>query len=355
MGKTWGEEADTVKSKPMAKANKGSYLWLWILLILLTAVIALGLGGVMVGMRWLSPVSLSSEKIDVVISRGSSSTKVGRQLQEAGIIHSDLAFRIYSRYRGLDKKIQAGLYTLDRSWTLQKIVAELLNNPSGVSVTLVEGWRREQMAEALGRAFGEQNPNFSAQEFVALTANLEGQLFPDTYQFELFASSEKVVQVLNQRYQTIMNSLEARNQAVGYSDLQLTTLASLIEREAAIERDRKLVAGVLFNRLEIGMPLQIDATLQYVRVTRACGGATSCDNWWPAPRADDKELVSPYNTYLGNSLPPMPIASPGRASLEAAHDPQDSDYFYYLTDNSGVTHYAVTYEQHLVNINRYLR
>src|SRR5690606_9313849 len=106
--------------------------------------------------------------------------------------------------------------------------------------------------------------------------------------------------------------------------------------------------GILQNRLDLGMPLQVDATLQYIK---AKGG----ENWWPTPLAVDKELESPYNTYKYPGLPPGPIANPGLNALRAAAQPTQSEYLYYISDRQGNMHYAVTYDEHLANVNKYLR
>jgi UPF0755 protein len=343
--------------KLMTNSNKQTRgKWLLYILggLLLLATISLIVGWWWLGQN-MAAVSTTPEQVEFLVTQGSNTREVSRSLKKAGLIKSDLVFKAYARYKGLDKKIQAGMYTLDKSWSLDQIVNKLLKNPSGVTVVLIEGWRREQMALALGKAFGGQNSNFDENKFVELTENMEGELFPDTYQFELFANEEKVIKVLNDRYKSVIANIKKQGQAQNYTDKELNTVASLIERESANDSDRRKVAGVLFNRLENNMPLQIDATLQFVRATRVCGQKAQCNDWWPGPRVEDKELVSPYNTYLVTGLPPGAISSTGKAVLEAAYNPESSEFFYYLTDNNGITHYAVSYDQHLANINRYLR
>jgi len=116
-----------------------------------------------------------------------------------------------------------------------------------------------------------------------------------------------------------------------------------------------LVSGVLLNRLNNNMPLQVDATLQYAKANRICAKLNVCPDWWPAPRAEDKELDSEFNTYANSGLPPHPIANPGFTALDAAWNPEPSNFVYYLTDMEGVTHFAKTYDEHLANIEKYLR
>ncbi len=337
--------------------NKNSLRIISYLLISLIVVLLLGAGGVYLWTKHIltTPVSGTSEKIEFIIAPGATTTMVAKQLMADNLIRSDLMFGLYARYKGLDKKIQAGIYYLDPSLNLMQIIGKLQNNPSGIAVTTLEGWRREQIATALETAFEGNNPNYSVGEFMTLTQKMEGALFPDTYQFEVFASTEKIVKVMHDRYLEIVQQMKSQGQAQAYNEYQLTTVASLLEREAKTESDRQIVAGILFNRLEAGMPLQIDATLQYVKATRICPVVDGCENWWPSPSSEDKELVSPYNTYLNVGLTPAPIANPGKDTLLAAHNPIKSENYYYLTDNNGITHFAKTYDQHLVNINTYLK
>jgi UPF0755 protein len=110
------------------------------------------------------------------------------------------------------------------------------------------------------------------------------------------------------------------------------------------------------NRIRLGMPLQVDATVQYAKANLSCEGTGyPCSEWWPTVYLEDYKLKSPYNTYLISGLPPAPIASPGLSSLQAAANPEDNDYLYYIHDKSGVVHYAKTYDEHLANVQKYLR
>ena len=131
---------------------------------------------------------------------------------------------------------------------------------------------------------------------------------------------------------------------------QVITLASLIEREAKTDSSRKIVAGILYNRLGIDMALQVDATLQYIK-----GYNPIHKDWWAPPLAQDKNIDSLYNTYKYPGLPPGPICSPSLSSIEAALNPSSSNYLYYITDNQGNMHYAVSFDQHNKNVNTYLR
>jgi len=152
--------------------------------LLMSIIIILGLvvGGAYFWAKYVltTPISDTSQKIEFIIAPGSNTTVVGKQLMESNLIRSDVMFGLYARYKGLDKKIQAGIYYLDPSMNLVQIISKLLNNPSGVSVTTIEGWRREQIAQALEIAFDDKNSNYNMDDFMLLTENMEGTLFPDT-------------------------------------------------------------------------------------------------------------------------------------------------------------------------------
>ena len=143
---------------------------------------------------------------------------------------------------------------------------------------------------------------------------------------------------------------------------ELITLASLVEREAKHQQDRPIIAAVLQNRLDIGMALQVDATLQYAKAGLACVTCATCDtcvtssgDWWPSVTSTDKSINSHYNTYKYPGLPPGPIANPGLSSIEAVLSPNKVDYLYYVSEPDGTTHYANTLEEHNDNIRKFLR
>ncbi len=180
-------------------------------------------------------------------------------------------------------------------------------------------------------------------EFLRASESKEGYLFPDTYLFPKEASASSIVAKMVGTYNNKTKNL--KNQS-GLTNKDAVILASLIERETKTNEERPMVAGIMLNRLNAGMPLQIDASVQY-----AVGTAK---DWWPILTLDDISTVSPYNTYKNKGLPPAPIANPGLSSLEAAFAPEDSDYWYYIHDPDGVIHYARTLAEHNSNIAKYL-
>lgn len=187
-------------------------------------------------------------------------------------------------------------------------------------------------------------------EFLSLTEGKEGMLFPDTYLFPKEASASSIVKKLLSNFDAKTQGLSS---ATNLNPNQVLTLASLIERETKKGSEREIVAGILLKRMEAGWPLQVDAAVQYAVADKKSGGK-SLDNWWPILTRDDLGIDSPYNTYRFQGLPPAPIANPGLTAIKAAYSPQDSEYWYYIHDNSGVIHYGRTLEEHNQNIAKYL-
>jgi UPF0755 protein len=213
-------------------------------------------------------------------------------------------------------------------------------------ITIIEGLRKEEIADIVAKKF-----DIPEIEFIKLAP--EGYLFPETYLLPTASSAETVIKKLtdtfNERYTSEMQSKGA---ALNLTKDQVVTLASLIEREARTEKDREIVAGILLKRLRADWPLQLDATVQY-----ALGYQPNIKTWWKKDLTeDDLKIVSAYNTYTNKGLPPGPICNPSLSSLTAAvnADP-NTPYWYYLSDNRGVTHFAKTLEEHDANVRKYLQ
>jgi UPF0755 protein len=295
-------------------------------------------------------------QVRFLIPKGYGAQAIGDKLQEEGFIKSSLAFRLIVKRDALGNKLQAGSYSLSKSLTLSEIAQSFQRGSEDEFwVTIPEGKRREEIAKILADTFAEHGASFSLPDFLEATEEIEGYLFPDTYLFPKTTTTEDVVQTLRNTFDTkVPDTLKVQASAHGLDFHEVLILASLIEREAKLPVDRPKVSGVLYNRLSIDMPLQIDATVQYAFGTAKCQSSTGSDcNWWPV--LTDTKYQSPFNTYINPGLPPSPIANPGLASIEAALAPQEHDYLYYLSEDSGTTHYARTYSQHQDNIEKYLR
>lgn len=297
----------------------------------------------------LGPVESSSEEVPVRIPPGSSTLQIAEILRFNRLIKNELVFIAYSRLTGYDTKLKAGDYVLNRSFSLPQIFEKLSKGQvQAVTFTIPEGFTVEQIAKALA-----QKGLVDEKKFLALAKKgafnypfivqakdvkykLEGFLFPDTYKVRPGSSEEEIIEVMLQRFAAVYDE-QARSKAreLGLNDQELVTLASLIEKEAKVALDRPLISGVIYNRLNNGMRLQIDATIQYI-----LGQAK------PRLTYKDLEIESPYNTYLVEGLPPGPIASPGKAAIDAALNPAKTDYLYYVAKSDGSHVFSKTLEEH---------
>lgn len=304
------------------------------------------------GLAWFlwatSPVcSVDCQNKIFIIKKGESLGEIAQNLEEEGLVRSSLAFQFTAVKLGVTRKIQAGDFRLNPGMTPEEIAQELTFGTLDRWVILIEGWRREQIAEKVATELEGEAGLFNQVEFLSLTKNLEGRLFPDTYLIPKDADVQRVVSYLTTNF-------DKKTKDLGV-DQRTLILASIVEREVKFAEDRPIVAGILFNRLNLGMPLQADATVQYALATKNCQLKTKDCEWWPKNLdKEDLRIESPYNTYLYTGLPPTPICNPGLASIEAALNPQETDYWFYLSDREGYIHYAKTLEEHNINIERYL-
>ena len=296
----------------------------------------------------ISPVdTMNAQTIPVVIPRGAGATQIGKILEEKGIIRSWMVFRLYGQLFPIPGQLQAGTVMLAQNMTLEQIYKQLQTGTDDVWITILEGWRVEEVADALVQSLDQ----FDREQFLVEAKKDEGRLYPDTYLLPKTATPGAVLRVLRSTFaKRVEQALAQEQQASGLSWNEILTLASLIEREARDPAARRMVAGILLNRIEQGWPLQVDATMQYAK-----GYDEQEQTWWPVPLAADKSIDSPYNTYQITGLPPAPIANPSLDSIQAALDPTPSTMMYYITDLQGRMHYAETLQQHNANVDKYLR
>jgi UPF0755 protein len=347
----------------------------WLTWLVLAALI----GGVLtfgvVGWWYLQRINPPGEPLEPVgftITADDTFDTVTARLHDEGFIVDPVVFRWYvERQGGLE--VVPGFYVISPLDHMGSILETLSTPPEETftSVTFPEGFTAAKIADRLAATV----PTITAEEFLtAVTSgqvrsefqpdgvtSLEGLLFPDTYQVSNGESAERVAARMVALMERVgrQEDIVLRGYVMGLSAYQVLTIASMVEREAKVDEDRALIARVILNRLKRGMPLQIDATLYYGQ-----DPAT--------PFSQLKEIDSPYNTYLYPGLPPTPIASPGRASIEAVVNPapnppaggplcvgvprQDCEYlFYVLADEDGRHAFSVTYEQHLVNVDKALQ
>jgi UPF0755 protein len=247
--------------------------------------------------------------------------------------------------QGIERNLQAGDYRLTKSMTSADIAKELTHGISDVWVTTLEGWRVEEIATKLAKDLDIPESQF-------LKVAREGYMFPDTYLVPKEASAGAVVELFTANFDKKVTPLMREDaKKTGLSFDEVIVLASIIEKEGKTDEDRPMIAGILYNRIKQDMPLQVDATLQYI-----LGYDSGEKSWWRKNLSDDdKKSMSPYNTYKYIGLPPQPIANPGLASIKAAIYPKSSPYLYYLHDQKGLPHYAKTIEEHNQNVATYLR
>jgi UPF0755 protein len=307
--------------------------------------------------RWaMMPVSQEPVKSQIfVIHKGESLSLISQRLRDEGLIRNASAFKILVLAKGLSDEIQAGDFRINPSWTPEEIAYLLTHGSLDIWLTFPEGWRREEY----GRRLTANLDNFSYSQFVELTEELEGHLFPDTYLIPKDASPSAVIKILSNNFEKKYSlELELAAKEKGLTQKQVITLASIVEREVRTEKDRPIVAGILLKRWREDWPLQADATVQYALASRVNAKTTAWQevDWWPQNLTrEDLEIDSLYNTYEYKGLPPGPISNPGLDAIEAVIYPQETDFWFYLSDKQGRTHYAKTGEEHNENIEKYLR
>jgi len=299
---------------------------------------------ILIGFFWwnlnLSPVNpRDHNEVMFTVSPGSGIKAIARSLKSQGLIRNSFIFTAMTQQSGLDKKIQAGDFRLSPSLSSKEIATRLSKGVEDIWVTIPEGKRAEEVAKILQDKIPEYDNSWEDE----LTPH-EGYLFPDTYLIPHNATIGEIVSLFTSTFEERYKAVTINS--TGMSKEQIVTLASLIEREGRHDKDRPLISSVMHNRLEIGMPLQIDATVQYAIGTE--------EDWWKRDLTfDDLKVNSPYNTYLVTGLPPGPISSPGLKALQAAANPAKTDYLYYITDQDGVNRYAKTGDEHNANIRKY--
>lgn len=295
------------------------------------------------------PVGTNGSSItQFAIPKGQAVSVIADRLRDEGLIKSPLAFRYVLKQKGLEGRLQAGSFQLSPTMSLTKIATLLTQGTNDIWVTIPEGWRREEIAAS----FNTQDfPEFDSKEFLNFSIGKEGQLFPDTYLFARLSTAETVYKALTNNFEKKI--IEGLSKEIIQSDYEIKDaliMASIVERESRGFEEMRHVAGVLWHRIEIGMALQVDATLQYIK-----GYDNKTQSWWDPPTGAEKSIVSPFNTYLNPGLPPKPISNPGLEAIKAALNSQETNDLYYLHDRAGAIHYAQTLEEHNANVQRYLR
>ncbi len=279
---------------------------------------------------------LPREKENMIIRQTQKSFKLAIMLKNGGYIRSEWLFL---RILG-NQDIPPGGYFISKNMGIFEMAKTFRTQPSEIWITIQEGMRKEEIADLLAKSFSWDSEK--KKEF--LTLSKEGYLFPDTFLIKKNMSAEKIIGILEGEFQKKTDGLFSQNEN---ENIDRLVVASLVQREARNPEEMAIIAGIIKNRLDKKMPLQIDASVQYAQGTE--------QEWWPVITQEDYKLDSPYNTYKNKGLPPSPICNPGLDALKAASLPSQNSYLFYLHDRQGNIHYASTLEEHNANFQQYIK
>lgn len=313
------------------------------------ALIFLVLAGFFIFKAYLGFLQGSADKngkqVAFVINPGETVSDAASDLEKKGIIRSAFAFKLAAKDAGLTG-VNAGDFIISPAMSNAQIIEVLKGGSTDIRITLIEGWRVEEMAKKLNLELKIQN-----SEFIDKAKKYEGYLFPDTYFFHPDASIETIIETLRSTFDKKYSAdLQKKIKALGLTPEQGVILASIVEREGRSKEARTQVAGILLKRFNMGMKLDIDATVQYAKDSQKLKDGT-LEKFWQPILTTDTGVISPYNTYLNNGFPPTPIANPSLMSLQAVADANPSTpYLYYFHNLKGDSYYARTLEEHDANV-----
>ena len=302
--------------------------------------LALALAASLFFISFFSPPSNFPRGIVVTVSEGSSIAEIASLFAEKHLVRSPQALQSLLRFT--NSVVVAGDYFFPQPENVIAIAHRLANGDYGIApikVTIPEGATAYEIANLIA----QQILDFDIKTFIKQAQPQEGYLFPDTYYFQPTWNIDRIIETLTKQFQTAIKPLAPLIDDSGRTLEQVVIMASLLEREARTTDSRRLIAGILWKRLDAGMPLQVDAVFPYI----------IGKNTFELSRLD-LATSSPYNTYRYRGLPIGPIANPGLAALTATLTPIESDYWFYLSDRSGTFHYAVDYAEHKRNKAKYL-
>ena len=297
-------------------------------------------------LKWIinSPVSGETGKKYFEVKQGESTITISENLAERNLIKSDIVFATYVRIKS--GSLMPGIYEIPKNAKMIDVYDVISNGKTKVAkFTIPEGYRVEQTGQLL-----EEKKLGKYEDFVLKAKKYEGQLFPDTYFISPDYTTDEIIETMHQNY---LDKVE---------DLKLSTedliIASIVEREADREEQRPIIAGIYKNRLEVGMKLQSDPTVQFGKDDQNIKFTTLSERlnypyWHAVTNADFQSVTSPYNTYITAGLPPGPICNPGIAAIKATINYTKSDYFYFIVVDSKI-YTAKTYAEHKANVAKYM-
>ena len=280
-----------------------------------------------------------------VIEENETLSEITLKSKKQNLIKSTLFFKIISILFSGNKGIISGDYVLNERENVFKIAKRFSSGDyrlSAVKITVPEGSSIFEIAEILSKK--NDLKKFNSQEFIKLAKDKEGYLYPDTYFFLPNAKMEHIIKTMENNFMKKISSIETEIKTFGKTFREILVMASIIEKEVSKTEDRKIVAGILWKRISIGMPLQVDAVFPYI--TQKKGGIIT---------REDLKIDSSYNTYLNKGLPPGPISNPSLDAIVSTINPTETKYLFYISDKKGITRFAKTLEEHNINIDKYLR
>jgi UPF0755 protein len=314
-----------------------------------------------------TPPTPAPEPVSISVKDGEGVQDIGQILEDQGVIDSAIQFRVLVELLGYERMLQAGEYEFDPNTPALQVVYRMRRGiVSPLFVTVVEGWRLEQIADAL-----DEQGVISREDFLqaALAGNfdfdflkrlgpdtpLDGYLFPATYFYRRDDAAEDVIQPMLEAMDANFTT-KLRDDALdqGLTMHGVLTLASIIEREAQVPEERPMMAQVFLKRLRLGFPLEADPTVQYA-LAEDPESVAEFGLWKAGLTEEDLGVDSPYNTYRFGGLPPAPISAPRLASIEAVIEPADTNYLFFVAKPDGSHAFAETLQEHQENIEEYLR
>lgn len=342
-------------NRPEKKTGAGSSMKKKIMAVAAVVCIAVVTACAFLGGDEPAPKVVDDTPMYIRIPGGMGAGSIGEMLEEKQIISSRKYFLKRLRQTGKDGEVQSGTYKVHKGMKSDEVIDMIVNGrTAAVRFTIPEGYSLREMAQSLekegvckGADFLKAAKEYTGLKYVgrseAIDNPMEGYLFPDTYEVPPDATAKDIVRLMANTFdERLTDDMRAAAKKYGLSLHEFVTLASLVEKEVMDEDDRPKVAQVFLKRLEIEMPIQSCATIQYLL---------------KEPKEDltfdDLKIDSPYNTYEHPGLPPGPIASPGEKALEAAAHPSNTKYLYFVADRKGKTYYSETFDEHMEKVEKY--
>lgn len=277
-----------------------------------------------------------------VIEKGQGLSEIAHNLAQQKIIKRPLGFEIYAIWTGDYNKLLAGKFFLPQKISIKDLMRILTNEKFmqlETEITIIEGWNKNEIADYL-----EQKQLVDKKTFLKAVDDLEGFLYPDTYRIYQATTADEIIKKMLDNFNAkLTTDLRAKIEQQHKTILQILTMASIIEKEMTGLENRKIASGIFWKRIQQGIPLQSDATINYIT-----------QKGMIQPNYADLEIENPYNTYKNYGLPPGPICNPGIDAIIAAIEPTASPYYYFLTTKTGEVIFSKTYEGHLKNKQKYL-